>query len=217
MARDTRRWLDISFPIRSGMAAFPGDPEVRVESEKSVQRGDAYSVSSLRIGTHTGTHVDPPAHFIPGGTTVDQLDLDVLNGPCEVRRTSASRIGAAEVRRIPAGTERVIFRTSNSERWSKSEQFFPDYVALEPAATPALLARGVRLLGIDSLSVERDTDGRFPVHHALLAGGALILEGLRLQAVVPGSYELRFLPLRIEGGDGGPGRALLRPMGPSPG
>lgn len=218
MPPEHRPFLDISMPIRSGMPGFPGDPVVQVTPVKSVQRGDAYGVSSLSLSSHSGTHVDPPSHFLPGGMTVDELDLDLLNGPCEVvdARGSERIVDRAQVARIPGGTLRVLFRTPNSERWASSPEFFPDYVGLEPAAAVELIARGVRLVGIDSLSIELDPTGTFPVHHELLGGGALILEGLQLAGVEPGPYELRFLPLRIAGGDGGPGRALLRRLGPAP-
>lgn len=203
------RTIDISMPIRSGMPAFPGDPEVRVEPVHAIARGDAYNVSALRLGSHTGTHVDPPVHFVPGGTTVDALDLTVLNGPCRVVDVGdADRIGPSEIPPLARRAPRILFRTRNSLRWDRAAGFFPDYVALDAEAAASLPA-GVRLVGIDALSIERDTEGTFPVHHRLLGRGTLILEGLCLGEVPAGSYRLRCLPLRIEGGDGSPVRALL--------
>ena len=203
------RTIDISMPIRSGMPAFPGDPEVRVDRVHAIARGDAYNVSALRLGSHTGTHVDPPVHFVPGGTTVDALDLTVLNGPCRVVDVGdADRIGPLEIPPPARRATRLLFRTRNSRRWDRATGFFSDYVALDPGAA-ASLPSGVRLVGIDALSIERDTDGTFPVHHRLLGRGTLILEGLCLANVPEGAYRLRCLPLRIEGGDGSPVRALL--------
>ncbi|MEM0129327.1 MAG: cyclase family protein [Thermoplasmata archaeon] len=208
------RPIDISMPLAVGMAAFPGDPLFAGEPVRSLARGDGYNVSRISLGTHAGTHVDPPVHFLEGGDPIDRVDLRRLNGPCRVLRIpdGVERIGPAHLASVPRGTRRLLLRTRNSRRWEESPSFFPDYTALSPEGAQALLARGVDLIGIDSLSIERDPSGTFPVHHAVLGGGALILEGLRLAAAPPGRYELRCLPLRIADGDGGPARAvLLRP------
>lgn len=202
---------DISFPIREGMPCFPGDPAVRLAPAARIADGSPYNLSLLTMGTHTGTHVDPPIHFLPTGDPIDRIDPDRLNGPATIVRVpeGVTAVDRNTASRVPLGTERVIFRTPNSDRWEREEGFFSDYVALLEEAAEELLRRGVRLVGIDALSIERDVDGRFPVHHRLLGGGALILEGLRLGAIEPGAYELRCLPLRIVGGDGGPARAVL--------
>lgn len=203
--------IDISMPLREGMAAFPGDPTFAWRRVRSIAGGDGYNVSSLALGTHAGTHVDPPVHFIATGVGIDRVDLSRLNGPCRVVRVpdAAPAILPKHVARVPRGTRRALFRTRNSARWARDYRFFPDYVALEPTTAAALLARGVDLVGIDSLSIEKDAIGRFPVHHALLGGGALILEGLCLDGVAAGNYDLHCLPLRIVDGDGGPARAYL--------
>lgn len=205
------RVIEISSPLGPSTPAFPGDPPVTLVRTHSIARGDAYNVSALSMGTHAGTHVDPPVHFLPDGATIDRIDLSALNGPCTVVQLPAGAlaIDADVVERLPPGTERVLFRTRNSERWKVSEEFFPDYVALAPSAAEALAARGARLVGIDALSIENDATGRYPVHHALLSAGVLILEGLRLSEAPPGAYDLRCLPLRLHDGDGGPARAVL--------
>jgi arylformamidase len=205
------RRIDISMPLFSGMPGFPGDPPFASAPTHSLARGDPYSVSRLELGSHCGTHVDPPNHFLPSGASIDRIDLGVLRGPCRVVDVdnAAREVTPADVARIPAGTTRVLFRTSNSARWARELVFFPDYVAVGAAAAADLVARGIRLVGVDSLSVESDPSGRYPVHHALLSGGALILEGLLLSEAPPGGYELVCLPLRVRGGDGGPARALL--------
>jgi arylformamidase len=206
------RRIDVSMPLFAGMPAFPGDPEFVVRPVRSVSEGDPYSLSALSLGSHAGTHVDPPSHFLAGGDPVDRLDLSVLNGPCRVVDIPPERsvIGPEEVSSVPSGTSRVLFRTANSLRWREKLEFFPGYVAVSERGAQALLDRGVRLVGIDSLSVESDVTDRFPVHHRLLGGGALILEGLLLAESAAGAYELECLPLRIRGGDGGPARAALR-------
>lgn len=203
--------IDVSMPLFPGMPAFPGDPLFASRPAQSIARGDAYNVSQLSLSTHAGTHVDPPRHFLPEGATTDQLDLATLRGPCWVVGIpdDVTSIGSTEVGSVPSGARRVLFRTSNSGRWHRKLEFFPDYVALGVAGAKALLSKGIRLVGIDSLSIESDPSGTFPVHHTLLDGGALILEGLLLADVRPGAYELDCLPLRVRGGDGGPARVLL--------
>lgn len=205
------RRIDVSMPIYSGMPSFPGDPEFVATRFRSMDRGDPYNISGLSFGSHAGTHVDPPVHFVPGGLTIDQVDLEALNGPCIVAQVDprSSSVRAGDVAKLPPGVERVLFRTANSPRWAKSLSFFPDYVGVSPEAAEQLVERRVRLVGIDSLSIENDPSGRFPVHHTLLSRGSLILEGLLLAAAPPGEYVLECLPLRLRDGDGGPARATL--------
>ncbi len=193
------------------MAAFPGDPEFRSDPHRSLARGDAYNVSTLSFGSHAGTHLDPPRHFFANGLPADRLDLEDFNGPCWVVAVDPAQreVGPEDVDRLPPGTRRVLFRTANSARWEQSRDFFSDYVALGPRAAEALVARRLRLVGIDSLSIENDPTGAFPVHRALLGNGVLILEGIELAHAAPGAYELVCLPLRLYDADGGPARAVL--------
>ena len=204
-------YYDISLPIRPAMPRFPGDPEVEVHP-LSVAGPGTYGVSALSLGSHTGTHLDPPGHFVPGGAAVDRLDLDALNGPCTVVEVPTTRrfIGSADLPAAARSDERLLFRTGNSERWAAGSDYFPDYVALTGEAARALLDRRPRLVGIDALSVENDPTGRYPVHRALLGAGIPILEGLVLAGVPPGEYELVCAPLRLADGDGAPTRAFLR-------
>ncbi len=205
------RWTDVSMPLAVNMPSFPGDPPFESRPVHSLRRGDAYNVSALSLGSHAGTHVDPPCHFLPDGASIDAVGLDRLNGPCRVVAVDRKvrSIGPEEVAQVPAGTERVLFESANSARWKAKLEFFPDYVALSDAGAAALLDRGVRVVGIDSLSVELDPSGHFPVHHRLLGAGCLIIEGLLLDGVPPGAYELHCLPLRVREGDGGPARVAL--------
>lgn len=205
------RWWDISFPISDRMAGFPGDPEVRVIRTKTIGPESAYNVSSLSLSSHTGTHVDPPIHFVPGGASVDTLSLETMNGPCRVVdwRSSGSRVGAEAFQDLSPDDRRVLLKTRNSDRWAEGSDFFEDYVALGASGAEEAVRRRLVLVGIDSLSIEGFGSSDFPVHHRLLGAGILILEGLRLSHVPPGRYELTFLPLLIRGGDGGPGRAVL--------
>ncbi len=199
-------------PLFAGMPAFPGDPEFVSEPFREIANGDPYSLSTLRLGSHAGTHVDPPVHFLPGGTSVDRLDLDQLNGPAYLLQVASDRttIGPEELRGVPAGTTRLLLRTANSERWARRLEIFPDYVALLPEAARTLRELGIRFVGIDSLSIELDPTERFPVHHDLLRHGIPILEGLLLAEAPAGAYSLDCLPLRLRDGDGGPARVVLR-------
>jgi arylformamidase len=205
------RRIDVSMPLFAGMPAFPGDPVFGTAPLRRIERGDDYSLSSLSLGSHTGTHVDPPSHFVAGGATIDAIDLAALNGPCEVVDVpeSSSSVGPEELPELPAAADRILFRTSNSARWADRLRFFRDYVALTLPAAQRLRERRVRLVGIDALSVENDPTGRFAVHRELLGHGILVLEGLLLDAAPAGSYHLECLPLRLQAGDGGPARAIL--------
>jgi len=206
------RTIDVSMPLYEGMPAFPGDPAFSSTPLLRRENGDAYNLSLLGLGSHAGTHVDPPGHFLAGGLTTDRLDLGVLVGPCEVVEIDPSRptVQARDLDGIRAGTTRLLLRTRNSERWARRLEYFDDFVALEVGAAERLIDQGVRLVGIDALSIERGIYGEFPVHHRLLAQGVVILEGLLLQAVAPGPYEVLCLPLALRNADGGPARVVLR-------
>ena len=207
------RTIDVSMPLYPGMPAFPGDPPFTSTPALRRERGDAYNLSVLGLGSHAGTHLDPPSHFLSGGPSTDLLDLDLLIGPCEVVAVGSpgSRsIRARDLEAVRSGTKRLLLRTANSERWARDLAYFDDYVALEEDAAERLIELGVRLVGLDALSIERDPTGKFPIHRRLLADGVLILEGLLLGGVPPGGYELLCLPLAVRGGDGGPARVVLR-------
>jgi arylformamidase len=193
--------IDISVPVRTGMVTYPGDPEVRLERVKAIADGESANISKLDLGVHSGTHVDAPLHFIDGADGADELPLDVLNGPCEV--VEAAALDESAVGAVPEGAERVLFKTPNSELWAQNA--FPEtFERLDGAAARALVERGVRLVGVDYLSV-----GDEDVHRVLLGAGVVPVEGLDLRGVEPGSYELHCLPLRLVGSDGAPARAIL--------
>jgi arylformamidase len=206
------RIYDVSVPIRPGMPVYEGDPDVTLERVSSVDKGDMANVSRIDFGVHTGTHIDAPAHFIEGGRGVDELDLDVLLGRVQVVDATdvESHIDAAAVARlmIERGVQRVIFKTRNSQLWERSV-FSSDFVALTEDAARTLVERGVKLVGIDYLSIAPKDDPS-PTHRVLLEAGIVIVEGLDLRDVPPGTYELICLPLRIAGADGAPARVLLR-------
>jgi arylformamidase len=185
---------------------------VTVTHLSHLDRGDPATVSQLSMGAHTGTHVDAPCHFVRGGSGVDALDLQALVGPCLVVHTGdagALSAGVLEALSIPSGTERLLFRTRNSDRDTHDGQAFDEnYTALTKDAARWLAARGVRLVGIDALSIAPFEDTG-PTHQILLEAGVIVLEGLDLGEVEAGHYQLVCLPLKIVGGDGSPARAVL--------
>jgi arylformamidase len=207
------RMFDVSLPIGPELLTWPGDPRVEVRPSSQISKGDPANVSELRIGTHTGTHVDPPVHFVEGAESLDAVGLDVLFGEAVVADlTGAAVVGPAELEALglPDGTERLLCKTRNSELWSRLPMEFPDdYVAVTPDGARWCVDRGLRLVGVDFLSVEKDGPPDFPVHHILLENGVIIVEGLNLAAVEPGNYAFACLPLLVTGGDGGPARAVL--------
>jgi arylformamidase len=210
---------DISLPISARLTTYPGDPPIEIRPHARIQAGDDANVTRLSFGSHTGTHVDAPHHFLDGGRRVDELALDVLIGPALVAAIPAdvTAIGEAELR--AAGVERearVLLQTRNGELPREGE-FRTDHAYLTGDGARFLLDAGVRLVGIDYLSVEAFDAPAAEVHRALLARDVIILEGLDLRGVAPGRYELLCLPLRLTGLDGAPARAVLRrqPGGPA--
>ena len=205
----------MSVPVRTGMVVYDGDPEVRIERVMEIARGDLANLSRMELGTHTGTHVDAPLHFVDGGAGADRLPLDALVGPAVVAdaRGAPGDIDAAALAAlgVPPGTERLLLRTRNGDLWDRGA-FTRDYAGVADDAARELVAMGVRLLGIDYLSIAPSADPA-PTHRRLLEAGVVVVEGLDLRAAPAGRYELVCLPLRIEGADGAPARALLRPLG----
>jgi len=203
--------LDISLPIHSRMVVYEGDPGVEIAPRLEIARGDTANVSLLSMGSHTGTHVDAPAHFIEGGATVEALPLDSLIGPALVAEVGCERlIGRRDLEPLPLdGQSRLLLKTRNSALWAAGD-FSRDFVALDLEGARYLTERGLRLIGIDYLSIEAFHSPGHPVHRHLLGAGVVILEGLDLGRVAPGVYELVCLPLPVRGIDGAPCRAVLR-------
>ncbi len=205
------RIIDVSVPVRPGMAVYEGDPTVRRELVQSIAGGGICNVSRLDCGVHSGTHIDAPAHFIDGAPGIEATPLDALIGEAHVvdATTITTDIDAATLAAlaIPPGATRVLFKTPNSRLWA-SPAFSRDFFGLTEDAARALVARGVRLVGIDYLSIA-PLAAPAPTHLALLSVGVVIVEGLDLRAAPPGAYRLLCLPLLLEGSDGAPARAVL--------
>jgi arylformamidase len=201
-----RELIDVSLAIRSGMPVYPGDPKVHLERASSIADGDPANVSRLDLGVHTGTHVDAPLHFIEGAAAADKLPLEALIGPAHVvDATSLERDidrAALDELDFPAAVERLLFKTPNSELWA--EGFSNDSVMFVESGARRLVDLGVRLVGIDYLSV-----GDEAAHQVLLGAGVVAVEGLDLRRIEPGPYELVCLPLKVAGSDGAPARVVL--------
>lgn len=204
---------DVSMEIRWPMPTWPGDPRPRVRAVCRMARGAASDVSAISLCAHTGTHVDAPAHFVPGGATIADVPSDLLVGPafvCEV--DGDGHIAAERLERagVPPGAERVLLRTANSRAGLLSRLAFePGFAALEPDGAAWLVARGVRLLGVDYLSVDPAASDGFPAHRRLLGAGMVVVEGCDLSRVTAGEYLLVCAPLRLTGCEAAPARVLL--------
>jgi arylformamidase len=194
------RIFDVSVPIRPGMITYPGDPTVMLERANAIADGALANVSRLSFGVHTGTHVDAPVHFIDGAASTEELPLGALLG--RVRVIAAESLTANELRMLEL-PERIVFKTSNSELWARSE-FTDDFLSLDGDAAQVLVDRGVRVVGIDYLSI-----GDEHAHRTLLVAGVVAIEGLDLRGVEPGDYELVCAPLKLVGSDGAPARVFL--------
>lgn len=213
------RYIDISIPLRTGMVTWPGDPALTVTRVADLAAGDAATVSALALGAHAGTHIDTPMHFIPGSADAGAFDLEAFIGPCVVAHAPAEAgvIDAATLDRleIPSDAERVLLKTGNSALWER-QAFAADFVGVAEDGARWFVERGVRLVGIDYLSIAPYGQPT-PTHRILLKAGIVILEGTDLRAVEPGRYELICLPLQLLNTDGVPARAVLRPPAVDPG
>lgn len=206
-------WLDISAAVSPSMPTFEGDPPVRLELAKSLARGDVCNLTRIDMGAHTGTHIDAPIHFVPGGSSSEAIALEAVIGPAWVvdAREQQGVITSGDLARlaIPPDETRILFRTPNSRLWERAG-FQTGFFGLDASAAAALVSRSATLVGIDYLSIALFGDPT-PTHVTLLSAGVVVLEGLDLREVEPGPYDLLCLPLRIVGSDGAPARALLRP------
>jgi len=204
--------VDISLPIRSAMTVYRGNPPVRIRPAMTLRK-DHVNLSELCLGSHTGTHVDAPSHFINGAKGIDRVDLGRFIGPAWVADLRRVRGGIRAVdlsrARIPRGTRRILLRTSNSRLWHPARPFRTDFVYLAADGADWMVERAVELVGIDYLSIEGFGVPGAPTHHRLLGAGIPILEGLDLFTVRPGWWQMAALPLRIKEGDAGLTRAVL--------
>jgi arylformamidase len=210
---DSTRIYDVSIPIVTGGLVYPGNPPISITPQQAISQGASANVSRLDLGSHTGTHVDAPKHFFDDGAGVDTLALDVLMGPARLLAFGdrVTSVGEAELSAHDlTGVTRVLLKTRNSQ-WlaTGSTEFHRDYTYLAPDGAEYLARLGMRLVGVDYLSVEQFHSGHHRTHRTLLEQGIVIVEGLLLSEPTAGDYHFRCLPLRLVGLDGAPARAVL--------
>lgn len=212
--------IDVTVPFSPLVPTWPTHPTSRVEPMRRIAAGDPSNVSLVAVSSHAGTHVDAHWHVLDDGAKLPAIPLARWCGPCHVARIpdEIRRIGAGELEAagIPLGSERLLLRTANSAEWASLGDGSPvpfreDYVGVAPDGARWIVDRGIRLVGIDYLSVGPYGEENRETHRTLLGNDVLIVETLDLSAVAPGPYELVCLPLRLEIGDGAPARVVLLP------
>lgn len=208
----SHEWIDISITVHNDMPCWLDNPPVRITRTMDLEDGDAATVSTLSIGSHTGTHMDAPLHFIKSGKAMDEMPLSATIGPAQVVEIDDPQaIRVEDVRRHAIGAgARVLFKTRNSTRRWAEREFMKDFVYLTTEAARWLVQQSVRTVGVDYLSVGGYQKNGSEVHQVLLSEDIWIIEGLDFSAVQPGNYDLICLPLKIARGDGAPARAVLR-------
>lgn len=224
--------IDISPVISPRLAVFPGDTPFSRDVLLDMKRGDHITLSTIRGTVHLGAHADAASHYSRDGATMERMPLELFLGPCRVIRTAAARadgshdgagdsaraaaprarVGIADLANAPIDRPRILLATASvadPDRWNER------FLGLEPSLVDHLADRGVRLIGVDTPSVDTADSKDLPAHARCRERGVSIVEGLRLDSVAPGLYEFIGLPLKLEGCDGSPIRAVLRPLGAS--
>lgn len=206
------RVYDVSLAISPDLPTWPGDPRIEVKRVESIEEGGDANVTRVSMSAHTGTHVDAPVHFLPDGETVDQLAIKTLTGRAyvlDLPDVDCITAQAIEEAALPPRTRRVLFRTRNSRYWERNVQEFQEnYVGISPDGAEYLVEKGVRLVGVDYLSVAPFDNPKRP-HEILLGAGVVIVEGLNLADVSQGRYTFYCLPIKLLNADGAPARAIL--------
>jgi len=205
--------FDISVALNPDLPVWPGDPKIELKRFRSISKGNPSNDTRLVCSVHSGTHVDAPVHMHEGGDSVDLLSLDVLVGSADVVEVltddviTAATLAALD---LPIDCKRLLIKTPNSNLWHHTaHDFVKDFVALDAQAARWIVDRGIRLIGVDYLSVQRFEDKDSTTHRVLLEGGVIIVEGLNLNRITPGPYQLVCLPIKLSGSDGAPARAIL--------
>jgi arylformamidase len=205
------RLIDVSVPLDALLPTYPHNTPFSLEPIKRIARGDSSNVSTLHMSAHTGTHVDAPRHFFDQGAGTESLPLELLIGRARVIEiNSRAGIAAEDLAAIDLSDDiRVLIKTHNSRLWG-SPEFHQDYVGVTDSGAKHLVEHGIKVVGVDYLSVEKFHNPGAPAHHVLLGAGTIVIEGLNLREVDPGVYEMFCLPLRVVGSDGAPARVVLR-------
>lgn len=205
-------FVDISIPLRDGMVHWPGDAPFHRSEALLIAKGDECNLSQISTSAHIGTHMDAPRHFLADGKGIETLPIAATIGPARVigiHDPERITIRELEPHRLTKG-ERVLFKTQNSAHLWKTDKFQEKFVYIPKETAEYLAQCGVQTVGVDYLSVGGYKIDSAETHRALLGAGIWIIEGLNLEHVVPGEFELICLPLKIMGSDGAPARAVLR-------
>ena len=205
--------IDITVPITEDMPVWPGSRRFQVTPVKQMEKGDSSNDSRVNFNLHTGTHIDAPRHFIQSGRTIEQISMDIFIGPCyvaelkSVDKVTPENLSAMD---IPSDIERLLIKTKNSELWkNQSHEFNKDFVAFTKEGAQWIVDKGIKLIGIDYLSVQRYYDG--PEAHQILLGADIVaLEGLNLSNVEVGFYDLICLPMKLVNTEAAPVRVVLK-------
>jgi len=199
---------DVTIPITHNMTVYPGDKDVIYKRTCTIEK-EGYNWSELSCGTHLGTHMDAPIHFVNDGKTLDDFPFELMVTKVEVVEISNEMIDKKTLQEINIPIwDIVFFKTRNQELW-KQKEFSPDFVSITPDGAEYLVEKGTKLVGIDYRSIETHYTHEYPVHKILLGNNTFIIEGLYLNKVSPGTYKLYCFPLRLDKGDGGPVRVVL--------
>ena len=211
-SRSKPEWMDISIPMYSGMVHWPGDPPFKINRIWNINKGAKCNLSHISMSSHTGTHMDPPLHFLRNGKSLDKTPLDAVIGLARVLEIKDKEtIKPKELKKFKIKkSERLLFKTINSTRCWKTNKFVQDFVYISKEAAAYLAERKVKTVGIDYLSVGGFKKDGLETHINLMKAGIWLIEGLNLSKVKPGNYELICLPLKILNSDGAPARAVLR-------
>jgi arylformamidase len=212
-------WIDVTASLDPATTpVYEGDAPMKFDFLKDMRKGDGFTLSVLSLGAHSGTHIDAPMHFVAGGAPIDQVPLAPLIGPARVIDIAdgVQAIDAGELNRHQwKGAQRIIFRTRSSRRgWMTSPTFHRDFAYVAPDAAQLMADAGVQLVGIDYISAEQFGAPAPRTHRILLGKGVPIVEGLALEGVAAGDYDLIVLPMKVRGHEGAPARAVLRRRNP---
>ena len=204
-------FIDVTVPLDANLPVYPGNVPFSIEAIKRMSRGDSSNVSALHLSAHAGTHVDAPNHMLDGAAASESLPIELLIGRARVIEiTTRTGIGREELADHDFSEDlRLLIKTPNSRLWA-SPDFHKDYVGVTEAGARYLVERGIKVVGVDYLSVEEFRKPGAPAHRTLLGAGVIVIEGLNLLNVEAGIYDMFCLPLRVIGSDGAPARVVLR-------
>ena len=216
MLHNNRKFWDVTIPMSGDMPCWPGDPVPEIEKIKSMENGDSCQITKINTPVHVGTHIDAPMHFIEGGRDISSIPMDIFIGPVYVAELmDHDRISAKDLieAKIPEGVTRLLLKTKNSKLWQNlKHSFHKNYVAITPDAAQWIVDQNTQLIGIDYLSIELYGEMDHQTHKILLGKDVVVIEGLDLNEINDGYYELLCLPIKIEGSDGAPARIILMEM-----